>query len=78
MLENGSEVTIVPFFSLKILNFMQSFVECKVSLADGMYVRYITVALTFTSICHSTMNRCMGFAYAFLARHLRWSLRVNG
>jgi hypothetical protein len=38
MLKNASEVTLVPkndFFSLKILNFVQSFVECKVSLADG-------------------------------------------
>ncbi len=30
--------TLVPenIFSLKILNFVQSFVECKVSLADGI------------------------------------------
>jgi hypothetical protein len=37
MLKNASEVTVVPkiFFFLKILNFVQSFVECKVSLADG-------------------------------------------
>ncbi len=37
MLENASEVTLVPknIFFLKILNFVQSFVEWKVSLADG-------------------------------------------
>jgi hypothetical protein len=38
MLKNASEVTLVPkkiFFSLKILNFVQSFMECKASLADG-------------------------------------------
>jgi hypothetical protein len=37
LLKNASEVTLVPknIFFLKILNFVQSFVECKVSLADG-------------------------------------------
>ncbi len=37
MLKNASEVTTVQenIFFLKILNFVQSFVECKVSLADG-------------------------------------------
>ncbi len=37
LLKNASEVTLVPenIFSLKILNLVQSFVECKVSLADG-------------------------------------------
>jgi hypothetical protein len=36
-LKNASEVTFVPknIFFLKILNLVQSFVECKVSLADG-------------------------------------------
>jgi hypothetical protein len=39
MLKNASKVTPVPkniFFLLKILNFVQSFVGCKVSLADGI------------------------------------------
>jgi hypothetical protein len=39
MLKNASEVTSsVPkkYFLLKILNFVQSFVECKVSPADGI------------------------------------------
>jgi hypothetical protein len=38
MRKNASEVTLVPrnFFFLKILNFVQSFVQCKVSLADGI------------------------------------------
>jgi hypothetical protein len=38
MLKNVSEVTLVTknIFFLKILNFVQSFVECKVSLADGI------------------------------------------
>jgi hypothetical protein len=39
MLKYVSELTLVTkknFFFLKILNFLQSFVECKVSLADGI------------------------------------------
>jgi hypothetical protein len=38
MLKSVSEVTLLTknIFSLKFLNFVQSFVECKVSLADGM------------------------------------------
>jgi hypothetical protein len=41
MLKNVSEVALVTknIFFLKILNFVQSFGECKVSLADGMYVK---------------------------------------
>jgi hypothetical protein len=37
MLKNVSEVTFVTknIFFQKILNFVQSFMECKVSLADG-------------------------------------------
>jgi hypothetical protein len=37
MLENASGVTLVPknIFFLKILNFVQSFVGCEVSPADG-------------------------------------------
>jgi hypothetical protein len=37
MLKNASEVTLKPeiIFFQKMLNFVQSFVECKVSLADG-------------------------------------------
>ncbi len=43
MLKNASDVILVPknIFFLKILNFVQSFVECKVSLADGIYHIYI-------------------------------------
>jgi hypothetical protein len=42
-----SEVTLVPknIFFLKILNFLQSFVECKVSLADGMLMSIKTMLL---------------------------------
>jgi hypothetical protein len=38
LLKNASEVTLVlkNIFFLKILNLVQSFVECKVSLADGI------------------------------------------
>jgi hypothetical protein len=36
MLKIVSEVTLVTKQILKILNFVQSFVECKVSLADGI------------------------------------------
>jgi ribosome-associated protein YbcJ (S4-like RNA binding protein) len=38
MLKNVSDVILVTknILFLKILNFVQSFVECKVSLADGM------------------------------------------
>ncbi len=41
LLKNALEVTLVPknIFFLKILNLVQSFVECKVSLADGRYER---------------------------------------
>jgi hypothetical protein len=37
MLKNVSELTFVPtnIFFLRILKLVQSFVECKVSLADG-------------------------------------------
>jgi hypothetical protein len=37
MLKNAAEVTLVPknIFFLKSLDFVQSFVECKVILADG-------------------------------------------
>ncbi len=40
MLKNVSEVILVTknIFFLKIVNFVQSFVECKVSLADGTLV----------------------------------------
>jgi hypothetical protein len=39
MLRNASEMILVPknIFSLKILNFVQCFVECKESLADGSF-----------------------------------------
>jgi hypothetical protein len=40
LLKNASGVTLVPkkyFFFLKFLNLVQSFVECTVSLADGMH-----------------------------------------
>ncbi len=42
MLKNASEVSWVPknLFFLKILNLVQSFVECKGSLADGMHEYY--------------------------------------
>jgi hypothetical protein len=38
MFKNASEVTLVPknILFLKILNYVQSFVECKLSLADGI------------------------------------------
>jgi hypothetical protein len=53
MLKNVSEVTLVTknIFSLKILNFVQSFVECKVSLADGTSC---DVGITFK--CWSSTN----------------------
>jgi hypothetical protein len=40
MLKNAPEATLVPknVLFLKILNFVQSFVESKVSLADGMTI----------------------------------------
>ncbi len=45
MLKNRSEVTLVRIvpkniFFLKNFNFVQSFVECKVSLADGNLISY--------------------------------------
>jgi hypothetical protein len=45
MLKNASEVSLVPIniFSLKILKFVQSFVDCKVSLADGIQKAQILI-----------------------------------
>jgi hypothetical protein len=39
MLKNASEVTLGPkiIIFLKNLNFVQSFVKCKVSLTDGRF-----------------------------------------
>jgi hypothetical protein len=47
MLQNPSEVTLVPknVFFLKILNFVQIFVECKVSLADGTLTTLMAVKM---------------------------------
>ncbi len=43
MLKNASEVTLLPknIVFLKILNFVQSFVKDKVSLADGTFWRFL-------------------------------------
>jgi hypothetical protein len=40
MLKNASEITLVPknIYIQKTLNFVQSFVGCKVSLTDGISV----------------------------------------
>ncbi len=48
MLKNASEVTLVTknIFLLKFLTFVLSFVECKVSLADG----------TMSGWCRSVMD----------------------
>ncbi len=53
MIKNASEVTLVPknIFMLKILNFVQSFVECKVSLADGIYL------YAYSQVTSMTTNR---------------------
>jgi hypothetical protein len=44
MLKNVSEVALVTknIFFLKILNYVQSFVKCKVSLADGNFVYLVS------------------------------------
>jgi hypothetical protein len=51
MLKNASEVTLLPknIFFLKIVNFGQSFVECKLSLADGTSLYYNTAVLSTIS-----------------------------
>jgi hypothetical protein len=49
MLKNASEVILVPknISFLKILKFVQSFVECKGSLADGILLNYLVHSNTF-------------------------------
>ncbi len=48
MLKNASEVTLVlnNIFYLKIFNFVQSFAECKVSLADGTHLNGFSFVCT--------------------------------
>jgi hypothetical protein len=60
MPKNASEVTLVPenIFFLKILNFVQSFVEWKVSLVDGTSVRHET-CLTIPS--HKSLHATQEF-----------------
>jgi hypothetical protein len=59
MLKNASEVTLVPkdIHFLKILNFVQSFVECKVSLSDGKFLPCLLkiVLSYFSPIVHVSM-----------------------
>jgi hypothetical protein len=49
MPKNVSEVTLVPkdIFFLKVLNFVQSLVECKVSLADGIVMSLVSCSPLF-------------------------------
>jgi hypothetical protein len=53
MLKNASGVTLVPknIFILKILNFVQSFVECEVSLADGTLTFFRPSCRTTVCVC---------------------------
>ncbi len=52
MLKNASEETLVPnnIFFLKLLNFVQSFVECKVSLVDGNVIERFCELLALKSL----------------------------
>jgi iron only hydrogenase large subunit-like protein len=54
MLKNVSEVILVTknIFFLKILNFVQSFVECKVSLADGTVICRSLVLQRLQEVAH--------------------------
>jgi hypothetical protein len=64
---NAAEVTLVPrnIFFLKTLNFVQSFVECKVSLADGIYRFH-----RFTGTVHVTAYWRIIYQVAHILRHL--------
>jgi serine/threonine protein kinase len=52
MLKIASEVTLVPeiIFFLKFLKFVQSFLECKVSLADGTSL-VVSLQVHYVYIC---------------------------
>ncbi len=54
LLKNASVVTLVPknFIFLKILNLVQSFVECKVSLADGTIKKINLCWIQFSIECY--------------------------
>jgi hypothetical protein len=68
MLKNDSEVTVVPknIVFLKILKFVQSFVECKVSLADG--IRFVVYA------CHEYSTPMPRDNLSRAKRTLLWSV----
>jgi hypothetical protein len=64
MLKNTSEVTLAVstknIIFLKILNLVQSFVECKVSLSDGMYNTHIYIVYIqswFEKIVHKKSSK---------------------
>jgi hypothetical protein len=60
MLKNASEVTLVPkiFFFLIILNFVQSFVECKVSLPDGeLWEKIWHIMLAASASCACVLSQ---------------------
>jgi hypothetical protein len=71
MLKNASEVTFVPknIFFLKILNFVSSFMECKVSVADGTSWNGAILQMD-RGLCHeggeSALNQThTGFVHSF-------------
>jgi hypothetical protein len=47
ILKIASDVTLVELFFLNILNFVHSFVECKVSVADGILMKREIGSLDF-------------------------------
>jgi hypothetical protein len=55
MPKNASEVTLVPkiYFFLTILNFVQSYVECEVILADGTVIERRMIDKKMSSPCFS-------------------------
>jgi hypothetical protein len=59
MLKNASEKILVPknIIFLKILNFVQSFVECKVSLADGTYFSWFMSHQQLLNYCFYIAER---------------------
>jgi hypothetical protein len=71
MLKNASEVTFVPknIFFLKILNQVQSFVECKVSLADGFKEQSypVTLCKSYLPACVASLKKSLIFPSFFFS-----------
>jgi hypothetical protein len=79
LLKNASEVSLVPknIFFLKILNLVQSFVECKVSLADGTVRTFNVKKTSLCSVIIVFYTLKYGCKNAPLKDNMRW-VDMNG